>query len=129
VRREVPERDRPRSRKAVGEWRVESDLTPDDRDGEQQSGDRLGDRPELEDGVERDLPARGELYLAVASAGDDQPGRRLGRVTGSEGGELAQRQFCAPPMPRRASVTCGGRSMICEKRTTVTMSSIDTGLP
>jgi hypothetical protein len=30
-------------------------------------------------------------------------------------------------MPRRASVTCGGRSTICEKRTTVTVSSIDTG--
>ena len=36
-------------------------------------------------------------------------------------------QFWAPPMPRRASVTFGGFSMICEKRTTVTVSSIDTG--
>ena len=39
------------------------------------------------------------------------------------------RQFWAPPIPRRASVTLGGCSMICEKRTTVTMSSIETVRP
>jgi hypothetical protein len=38
----------------------------------------------------------------------------------------ARAQFCAPPMPSRASVTFGGCSTICEKRTTVTMSSIET---
>jgi hypothetical protein len=43
--------------------------------------------------------------------------------------DVAANQFWAPPMPRRASVTVGGFSMICENRTTVTMSSIDTDLP
>ena len=38
-------------------------------------------------------------------------------------------QFCAPPKPFMASVITGGLSMICEKRTTVTMSSIETARP
>ena len=36
-------------------------------------------------------------------------------------------QFCAPPNPFIASVMPLGVSRICEKRTTVTVSSIDTG--
>ncbi len=41
----------------------------------------------------------------------------------------AARQFWAPPMPRRASVKRSGFSTTCENRTTVTVSSIVTGLP
>ena len=39
------------------------------------------------------------------------------------------RQFCAPPNPFIASVIPAGLSMICEKRTTVTVSSVETSRP
>ena len=41
----------------------------------------------------------------------------------------AASQFWAPPMPCMRSVIVGGFSMICEKRTTVTVSSSVTSLP
>ena len=52
------------------------------------------------------------------------PGANRSRVDGG----ARTRQFWAPPMPRRSG-TSGGFSTICEKRTTVTVSSIETSRP
>jgi hypothetical protein len=46
-----------------------------------------------------------------------------------EEGTRPGRQFCAPPKPFIASVIPAGLSMICEKRTTVTVSSGETVRP
>ena len=53
--------------------------------------------------------------------------RRLGGRCERAG--APRRQFCAPPKPLIASVMSAGFSTICEKRTTVTVSSIETSRP
>jgi hypothetical protein len=104
-------------------------------------------RPGEVAGVGDDAPAQrgGDPRQHVGDAGGGA-GRGGKVIEGQRAGRPAQRrqvrapgrgaplprvlaQFWAPPNPRRRSVTVGGFSMIWEKRTTVTVSSIVTERP
>jgi hypothetical protein len=80
---------------------------------------------------------KGSLAISIPSAsplpraGDLQPQDPLPRAEARfpmpQLGGRGAAQFCAPPKPFIASVMPLGFSRICEKRTTVTVSSIETG--